>query len=85
LILKGEIQMEEIISAIKKTIESKTGTDTSEMSDTDSLKGDLGMDDLDILEVVMELEDEFDTELNDDEVESALTIEDLAKLIKGKV
>lgn len=42
---------------------------------------DLGADSLDIVDLVMTLEDEFDTEISDDAVEELKTVEDIVKYI----
>ena len=50
---------------------------TPEMSFTD----DLGADSLDVVELVMELEDNFGIQISDDDVEEIRTVEDIVKYI----
>ena len=42
---------------------------------------DLGADSLDLVDLVMTLEDEFETEISDEAVESLKTVEDIVKYI----
>jgi acyl carrier protein len=46
---------------------------------------DLGADSMDDVELVMGLEDEFEIELNDDEVERCVNVADLVNLVRAKV
>ena len=43
---------------------------------------DLGADSLDIVDLVMTLEDEFDTEIAEDEVENLRTVGDIVKYLE---
>lgn len=45
---------------------------------------DLDADSLDLVELVMELEDEFETEVDDSEIEEIETVEDAVEYIKNK-
>ena len=46
---------------------------------------DLGADSLDIVDLVMSLEEEFDVEIPDDQVENIKTVGDIVKYIEDKV
>lgn len=46
---------------------------------------DLGADSLDTVELVMAVEDEFDTEILDEEAEKIVTVQDMINLIESKV
>ncbi|XP_002170625.2 uncharacterized protein LOC100214359 isoform X1 [Hydra vulgaris] len=46
---------------------------------------DLGLDSLDVVEVVMAFEDEFGIEISDDEAEKIFTVQQAADLIKHKL
>lgn len=50
-----------------------------------SFLDDLGADSLDVVELVMAAEEEFDVEIMDDEAEQIVTVEDAIKLIKRKI
>lgn len=45
---------------------------------------DLGLDSLDILEIVMEVEEAFAIHITDEEVDSITTVDDFVKLIESK-
>ncbi|GIW50506.1 MAG: acyl carrier protein [Anoxybacillus sp.] len=50
-----------------------------------SFKEDLGADSLDVVELVMELEDEFDMEISDEEAEKIVTVGDAVNYIKSRL
>ena len=50
-----------------------------------SFKDDLGADSLDVVELVMEFEDEFDMEISDDDAEKIATVGDAVTYIKSKI
>lgn len=44
---------------------------------------DLGADSLDVVDLVMSLEEEFDVEIPDEEIESIKTVEDIVRFIES--
>ena len=50
--------------------------------DTD-LQEDLGADSLDVVDLLMSIEDEFEVEVPDDEIENIKTVDDLVKYIEN--
>lgn len=66
---------------IKDIIVDKLGIDEEKITNDASFKDDLGADSLDIAELVMELEDEFDMEIPDEEAEKIVTVGDALKYI----
>ena len=50
-----------------------------------SITDDLGADSLDIVDLVMSLEEEFEVEIPDDQVENIKTVGDIVKYIEDKV
>lgn len=50
-----------------------------------SIRDDLGADSLDEIELVMQIEDEFDILIQDDESENMKTVEDVIKLVQKMV
>ena len=56
--------------------EEKIGPDTS-------IINDLGADSLDVVDLLMSIEDEFEVEVPDDEIENIKTVEDLVKYIEN--
>ena len=61
---------------VKDIIVDKLGIDEEKVTKEASFKDDLGADSLDIAELVMELEDEFEMEIPDEEAEKILTVGD---------
>ena len=51
-------------------------------SETSSFKEDLGVDSLDLFELVMELEEEFGIEIPSEDLENLATVADVAKYIE---
>jgi len=49
-----------------------------------SIIDDLGADSLDVVDMVMSLEEEFDIEIPDEEIESMKTVGDIVKFIESK-
>ena len=69
------------IDKIKDIIVDKLGIDEEKVTREASFKDDLGADSLDIAELVMELEDEFDMEIPDEEAEKINTVGDALDFI----
>ena len=82
------IERSQIKSQVKSIIAAKFAIDTSEIQDKDRLVKDLGLDSLDLLVVVEELEETFDLEIPDEALPGDLTlekmIEDLYQAINGQ-
>lgn len=54
------------------------------ISETSSFKEDLGVDSLDLFELVMEMEEEFGIEIPSEDLENLNTIGDVAKYIESR-
>ena len=70
---------------IKSIIASKLGLDESEITPEKNLSNDLGADSLDVVELSMDLEREFNLKFEDTDTEKIQTVEDLYKLIEEYV
>lgn len=66
--------MENIEARVKKVTIEQLGCSESEVTLEASFVDDLGADSLDTVELVMALEEEFDTEIADDEAEKITTV-----------
>lgn len=73
-----------IFEKIKAIIVDKLGVDEDEVELKASFIDDLGADSLDLFEFVMDLEDEFDLEISNEEVEQIKTVEDAVNYITAK-
>ena len=67
--------MSDIEERVKKIIVEQLGVDESEVKNEASFVDDLGADSLDTVELVMALEEEFDTEIPDEEAEKITTVQ----------
>ena len=74
-----------ITERVKKIIEEQLMVDASEITDEASFIDDLGADSLDVVEMIMELEDEFGIEVPDEEAERLTTVGKAVEYIKGLV
>lgn len=77
--------MNEINTKIKNLISKQVGIDVNSINDTDCIVADLNADSLDTLEIVMDLEREFNVELEDSDISCVTKINDIANLINTKV
>ena len=66
---------------IRSLIASKLGLDENEITPDKNLSNDLGADSLDVVELSMDLEREFNLKFEDSDTEKIQTVEDLYKLI----
>ena len=70
---------------IKKIISEQLEVDQSIISEGSSITGDLGADSLDLVDLAMSIEDEFDIELSDEALEKIKTVGDLVSYIEDKI
>ena len=61
---------------VKKIIVEKLSVDLEEVVPEASFVDDLGADSLDLVELIMSMEEEFDIEIPDEEAEKLLTVQD---------
>ena len=74
--------MSEIAERVKAIIVDKLSVDENEVTPNASFSTDLGADSLDIVEILMAFEDEFDAEIPDSEVEKIRKVGEIAELLK---
>ena len=67
--------MSNIEDRVKKIVAEQLGVKEDEVSNESSFVDDLGADSLDTVELVMALEEEFDTENPDEEAEQITTVQ----------
>jgi acyl carrier protein len=75
---------EEIAGRVKSIIVEQLGVNMEEVIPTASFIEDLGADSLDIVELIMALEEEFDLEIPDEDAEKIQTVDDVIKYVTGK-
>lgn len=76
---------EEIFDKVKEIIIEQLGVPESTITTEASFIDDLGADSLDIVELIMALEEEFDLEIPDSDAEKVVTVGDVVEYIKDNV
>lgn len=74
---------EEIFSSIKSMIVDQLGVEESSITLESSFIDDLNADSLDMVELVMAMEQEFDISIPDEVAEKVATVGDAVDYIKG--
>ncbi len=78
-------EQDEVSKKVKRIITSQLSLEEEQVTDRASFVDDLDVDSLDIVELVMAIEEEFELEIPDEEVEKIRTVHDMTSHIKGKV
>ena len=73
-----------ILEKVIEILAEELDLDTEEIKAESSLQEDLGADSLDVVEIVMALEDEFDIEIPDEETGSIKRVQDIVNYIESK-
>lgn len=68
------VSNKETFEMVKKIIVERFGIDEDRVTAEMTFKDDLGADSLDIVELVMEMEDVFGTEISDEDAEQITTV-----------
>ncbi|MFD1436215.1 acyl carrier protein [Kroppenstedtia eburnea] len=76
--------MEDTLDRVKRIIVDRLGVDASEVTLEASIKDDLGADSLDVMDMILELEDEFSMEISDEEAEKINTVKDIVTYIESR-
>ena len=76
---------EEIFEKVKNIIVEQLGATENSVTMEASFIDDLGADSLDIVELIMALEEEFDTEIPDEDAEKVATVGDVVEYIKNHI
>ncbi|MCR4434413.1 MAG: acyl carrier protein [Clostridiales bacterium] len=72
-----------IFEKVRKIIVEQLGVEEDDVTMESSFIDDLGADSLDIVELIMALEEEFDLEIPDSEAEKITTVGDAVEYIKN--
>ncbi|MFD1426593.1 acyl carrier protein [Kroppenstedtia sanguinis] len=76
--------MADTLDQVKRIIVDRLGVDASEVTLEASIKDDLGADSLDVMDMILELEDEFSMEISDEEAEKINTVKDIVTYIESR-
>lgn len=73
----------DVLERVKKIVVERLGVKEEDVTPEASFKDDLDADSLDIVELVMELEDEFGLEISDEDSEKIQTVGDVVDYIQS--
>lgn len=73
-----------VFDKVKEILVDQLDVDEDAVTMESSITDDLGADSLDVVDMVMSLEEEFDMEIPDEEIESMKTVGDIVKYIEAK-
>jgi len=74
-----------VLEKVKNVIIDQLNVDEEEINLDSSFIDDLGADSLDVVELIMALEEEFDIEIPDEDAEKVSTVGDVVEYIKSRV
>lgn len=74
----------DMFEKVKEVIEEKLNADGVEITENTSFKDDLNADSLDLFELVMALEEEFDIEIPSEDLEKLVTVGDVLNYLSDK-
>lgn len=74
-----------VLERVKNVVAKQLGLEASEVNVKASFTDDLGIDSLEIFEIVMSLEEEFEIEIPNEDIEDIKSVEDISKYIESKI
>ena len=77
--------MDNIEQRVKKIVAEQLGVNETQIKTESSFVNDLGADSLDTVELVMALEEEFETEIPDEEAEKITTVQQAINYVQSHV
>jgi acyl carrier protein len=80
-----EMKMEEITARLKEIVMDRLDVEEDQIKPDASFVEDLGADSLDIVELIMGIEEEFDIEIPDEDAEKLTNVGEAMDYIKGKL
>lgn len=75
--------MSDVTTKVKAIVVDKLGVDEAEVTESASFSDDLGADSLDTVELIMEIEKEFDIQIPDDQAEKITTVGEAISFIES--
>ncbi|MFC6331203.1 acyl carrier protein [Paenibacillus septentrionalis] len=75
--------MSDVLDRVTSIIVDRLGVDAEKVTLEASFKEDLNADSLDVVELIMELEDEFNLEISDEDAEKISTVGEVVNYIQS--
>ncbi len=79
------MEKKELFKKVAEIISEKLNVPIEDIDENSNLIEDLGADSLDAFDLVMVFEDEFGIKIEDDEIESLQTVQDIVELLEEKL
>jgi acyl carrier protein len=76
---------DEVLNSLKEALVVKCEVDASALAPGTKLADELGLDSLDVMSAMMVIEDEYQIEIQDEELLDVLTLDDAVDLLVKKV
>lgn len=76
---------ESVEERVKVLVAEQLGLESEEVTSESSIVEDLGADSLDIVELVMALEEEFEMDIPDEDAEKILTVKDAVDYVRKSI
>ncbi|RGT75160.1 acyl carrier protein [Mediterraneibacter massiliensis] len=73
-----------MVEKIKKIVAESLGAEAETITEATSFKEDLGADSLDLFEMVMAFEEEFEVEIPSEDLEKIATVGDVVKYLENQ-
>ena len=74
-----------VFEKLKQIIADVLNVDPDEITMDSTVMDDLGADSLDVFQIIMGIEEEFDIEVPSEEAENITTVEEAVELINGAI
>jgi len=71
-----------VIDKVKKILSEQFDVEISELTENTNIEEDLGADSVEVIDLLMSLEDEFDVEIPDEAIDEIRTIGDLVAYLE---
>jgi acyl carrier protein len=79
------MQADEVMKRLKEIVMDRLDVEEEQIKPEASFVEDLGADSLDIVELIMGIEEEFDVEIPDEDAEKLTTVGEAFEYVKGKL
>ena len=74
-----------MLEKMQELIADQLSVDADSITEASSFKDDLGADSLDVIQIIMGIEEEFDIQIEAEEAEHIVSVEDAVEAIKKKL